>query len=269
VSEEPHADSARFPDDPDRPSPDAADGRLDPGQLGTGDMDLTAFRRHGHEVVDWIADYLDSIGELPVRSPVAPGEVSGKLPTSPVKLRDEDGRSGAACCDNAGLTDRPCPDDQDTVSRCLLVTGNRVRDSNNGLYTGVIFGQDTDPAVTGGIGNVFRGNRVEGMSRAGIVVDTWNTRGGTVSSTVFEKNEIMDVQRGFLSGLQILWWARGEPVATPAVGTQISAAVLRENRFTRGPAEGAGVGFFAAARQVIQSQDNRREGFVAPSAARE
>jgi polygalacturonase len=149
-----------------------------------------------------------------------------------------------------------------------LVTDNHVRDGNNGLYTGVIFGQDTDPAVTGGIGNVFRGNRIEGMSRAGIVVDTWDTRGGTVSSTVFEKNEIANVPRGFLSGLQILWWARGEPVATPPGGTHISATVLRENRFTRGSAEG-GVGFFAANRQDIQSRDNRWEGFVAPSAARE
>ena len=31
------------------------------------------FRRHGHEVVDWIADYWSRIGSFPVRSPVAPG----------------------------------------------------------------------------------------------------------------------------------------------------------------------------------------------------
>src|SRR3954467_7512889 len=31
------------------------------------------FRQHGHEVVDWIADYWSRIGEFPVRSQVAPG----------------------------------------------------------------------------------------------------------------------------------------------------------------------------------------------------
>src|ERR671917_545185 len=38
------------------------------------------FRQHGHEVVDWIADYWSRIGEFPVRSQVAPGEVRAALP---------------------------------------------------------------------------------------------------------------------------------------------------------------------------------------------
>ena len=33
------------------------------------------FRQHGHEVVDWIADYWARIGSFPVRSQVSPGEV--------------------------------------------------------------------------------------------------------------------------------------------------------------------------------------------------
>jgi aromatic-L-amino-acid decarboxylase len=41
------------------------------------------FRQHGHEVVDWIADYWTRIGSLPVRSPVSPGEVRAALPASP------------------------------------------------------------------------------------------------------------------------------------------------------------------------------------------
>ncbi|SHN73499.1 aromatic-L-amino-acid decarboxylase [Geodermatophilus obscurus] len=41
------------------------------------------FRRHGHEVVDWIADYWTRIGSLPVRSPVAPGDVRAALPSAP------------------------------------------------------------------------------------------------------------------------------------------------------------------------------------------
>jgi len=41
------------------------------------------FRRRGREVVDWIADYMEAVESLPVRSGVAPGEVRAKLPTSP------------------------------------------------------------------------------------------------------------------------------------------------------------------------------------------
>jgi aromatic-L-amino-acid/L-tryptophan decarboxylase len=40
------------------------------------------FRQHGHEVVDWIADYWSRIGSLPVRSQVSPGEVRAALPPS-------------------------------------------------------------------------------------------------------------------------------------------------------------------------------------------
>jgi aromatic-L-amino-acid decarboxylase len=40
------------------------------------------FRRHGHEVVDWIADYWSRIGSFPVRSPVSPGDVRAALPPS-------------------------------------------------------------------------------------------------------------------------------------------------------------------------------------------
>jgi aromatic-L-amino-acid decarboxylase len=40
------------------------------------------FRQHGHEVVDWIADYWSRIGSLPVRSQLAPGEVREGLPAT-------------------------------------------------------------------------------------------------------------------------------------------------------------------------------------------
>jgi len=71
------------PDDPETNSSRTSERDLDPGQLGTGDMDVAAFRRHGHEVIDWIADYLDGVADLPVLSPVAPGEIAGKLPDTP------------------------------------------------------------------------------------------------------------------------------------------------------------------------------------------
>jgi aromatic-L-amino-acid decarboxylase len=38
------------------------------------------FRQHGHEVVDWIADYWSRISSFPVRSRVAPGDVRASLP---------------------------------------------------------------------------------------------------------------------------------------------------------------------------------------------
>src|SRR3954462_10536289 len=38
------------------------------------------FRQHGHEVVDWIADYWSRIGEFPVQSQVSPGDVRAALP---------------------------------------------------------------------------------------------------------------------------------------------------------------------------------------------
>src|SRR5256712_7054387 len=41
------------------------------------------FRRHGHAVVDWIADYYARIESFPVLSLVEPGQVRASLPTDP------------------------------------------------------------------------------------------------------------------------------------------------------------------------------------------
>ena len=46
-------------------------------------MDTNEFRTLGHELVDWIADYREHIGELPVMSRVQPGEVAALLPAEP------------------------------------------------------------------------------------------------------------------------------------------------------------------------------------------
>jgi aromatic-L-amino-acid decarboxylase len=40
------------------------------------------FRQAGHELVDWIAEYRSHVDELPVRSQVAPGAVSERLPAA-------------------------------------------------------------------------------------------------------------------------------------------------------------------------------------------
>jgi len=47
-----------------------------------GDMDKEEFRRVGHELIDWIADYFDKIDELPVLAAIEPGDLKAKLPTS-------------------------------------------------------------------------------------------------------------------------------------------------------------------------------------------
>ena len=47
-----------------------------------GDMEKEEFRRVGHELIDWIADYFDNIDELPVLAAIEPGDLKAKLPTS-------------------------------------------------------------------------------------------------------------------------------------------------------------------------------------------
>lgn len=41
------------------------------------------FRRHGREVIDWIADYMEQVEQLPVLSQVKPGEIRSRLPDRP------------------------------------------------------------------------------------------------------------------------------------------------------------------------------------------
>jgi aromatic-L-amino-acid decarboxylase len=43
-------------------------------------MDPSTFRRHGHELVDWIADYLEHSDQYPVLARVKPGEIRSALP---------------------------------------------------------------------------------------------------------------------------------------------------------------------------------------------
>jgi aromatic-L-amino-acid decarboxylase len=46
-------------------------------------MELDEFRRHGHALVDWMADYLAGVERLPVRAKVRPGEIAAQLPAAP------------------------------------------------------------------------------------------------------------------------------------------------------------------------------------------
>lgn len=52
-------------------------------QQALTDMDPAEFRRLGHQVVDWIADYLAHPERYPVLSQVAPGDVKAALPQTP------------------------------------------------------------------------------------------------------------------------------------------------------------------------------------------
>ncbi|HMN96248.1 MAG TPA: pyridoxal-dependent decarboxylase [Phycisphaerales bacterium] len=46
-------------------------------------MPIEEFRRHGHAMVDLIAEYLSTVESLPVRSPAAPGSIRASLPAGP------------------------------------------------------------------------------------------------------------------------------------------------------------------------------------------
>ncbi|HEY6046936.1 MAG TPA: pyridoxal-dependent decarboxylase [Pyrinomonadaceae bacterium] len=48
-----------------------------------GDMSAEEFRRLGHQIIDWIADYFEHIEELPVLAQLEPGDLKAQLPSSP------------------------------------------------------------------------------------------------------------------------------------------------------------------------------------------
>ena len=58
----------------------------------TGDMSTEEFRRFGHEIVDWIANYFEHIEDLPVLAQIEPGDLKAQLPAAP----PETGESMAA-----------------------------------------------------------------------------------------------------------------------------------------------------------------------------
>jgi aromatic-L-amino-acid decarboxylase len=46
-------------------------------------MDNSEFRRRAHELVDWMADYLENVRDYPVKSQVDPGDILSRLPNDP------------------------------------------------------------------------------------------------------------------------------------------------------------------------------------------
>ena len=49
-------------------------------------MDADTFRRYGHELIDWVADYLEHADRYPVLPSVKPGEIKAKLPLDPPRV---------------------------------------------------------------------------------------------------------------------------------------------------------------------------------------
>ena len=45
-------------------------------------MDNKDFRRHAHDMVDWMASYLETVETRPVRAQVQPGDIAAQLPTA-------------------------------------------------------------------------------------------------------------------------------------------------------------------------------------------
>jgi aromatic-L-amino-acid decarboxylase len=45
-------------------------------------LDNDAFRRHAHELVDWIADYLADVSQYPAKAQVKPGDIAARLPAA-------------------------------------------------------------------------------------------------------------------------------------------------------------------------------------------
>jgi aromatic-L-amino-acid decarboxylase len=48
-----------------------------------GDMKESEFRRFGHELIDWIADYFENIDQRPVLPDIEPGDLKAQLPSAP------------------------------------------------------------------------------------------------------------------------------------------------------------------------------------------
>ena len=41
------------------------------------------FRKHAHELVEWMADYMENVEKYPVKSQLKPGEIFKQIPDKP------------------------------------------------------------------------------------------------------------------------------------------------------------------------------------------
>src|SRR5580698_11361416 len=67
--------------DSHRPSYDAGSPRA--AQSARKLVSPEEFRRYGHQLIDWLADYHESLAKRPVMARTRPGEVRDALPAAP------------------------------------------------------------------------------------------------------------------------------------------------------------------------------------------
>ena len=78
-------------------------------------MNADEFRRLGHALVDWVAEYRETLEQRPVMARVKPGEIKAKLPSAP----PEHGGSAASIFEQLAVQvaeappQRPTPLSQD------------------------------------------------------------------------------------------------------------------------------------------------------------
>ena len=58
-------------------------------QTDFGDMPKEEFRRHGHELIDWIADYFENIEQFPVLSQIEPNWLKDNLPKAAPEIGED------------------------------------------------------------------------------------------------------------------------------------------------------------------------------------
>ena len=63
-----------------RPSPALRHHRSIMSERPVQHLSAEQFRKAGYALIDWLADYRGRVAELPVKSPLAPGEVRAQLP---------------------------------------------------------------------------------------------------------------------------------------------------------------------------------------------
>ena len=59
------------------------------GESSLRRLPAVEFRRHGHELIDWVADYLEHSERYPVQAQVAPGDIAARIPTSGPETGEE------------------------------------------------------------------------------------------------------------------------------------------------------------------------------------
>jgi aromatic-L-amino-acid decarboxylase len=62
--------------------------KLENFRTNLGDMPTKDFRRFGHQLVDWVSDYLENVERRPVLPSIRPGDLIRALPSSPPKTSE-------------------------------------------------------------------------------------------------------------------------------------------------------------------------------------